>query len=287
MGGVGGAVDRSVGDEHRTLASAPPETQRPAGAPQTLQGKPRTDAPAQYSQDPAQQAAEPEREDAEVEGAKEPEGQIEAEKAEEPGAWDSFAMALGFIGGKLVNGVANFFGADKPVVDPQELAAKFAGLPTKDEALKQAQAGNAPGVQMQGAAGQAASEQDGHVDAKGQETLGTARDDAGRGMGEDQVYPDAPEEQLTAKVPGRQGGGGQGVGAGGGATGAVPPEAAVVARSGRQDWNAELGELDPDGAADRDACVQDREEVFIRDIGVRKQQLHVPRQLARHLADDL
>jgi hypothetical protein len=226
MGGVGGAVDRSVGDEHRTLASAPPETQRPAGAPQTLRGKPRTDAPAQYSQEPAQQAAEPEREDAQVEGAKEPEGQIEAEKAEEPGAWDSFAMALGFIGGKLVNGVASLFGADKPVVDPQELAAKFAGLPTKDEALKQAQAGNAPGVQMQGAAGQAASEQDGHVDAKGQETLGTARDDAGRGMGEDQVYPDAPKEQLTAKVPGRQGGGGQGVGAGGGATGAVPPEAA-------------------------------------------------------------
>lgn len=226
MGGVGGAVDRSVGDEHRTLASAPPEMQRPAGAPQTLRGKPRTDAPAQYAQDPAQQAAEPEREDAKVEGAKEPEGQIEAEKAEEPGAWDSFAMALGFIGGKLVNGVANFFGADKPVVDPQELAAKFAGLPTKDEALKQAQAGNAPGVQMQGAAGRTATEQDGHVDAKGQETLGTARDDAGRGMGEDQVYPDAPKEQLTAKVPGRQGDGGQGVGAGGGATGAVPPEAA-------------------------------------------------------------
>ncbi|MEV5319892.1 DUF4157 domain-containing protein [Streptomyces sp. NPDC052687] len=225
MGGVGGAVDRSVGDEHRTLASAPPEMQRPAGAPRTLQGKPRTDAPAQYSQDPAQQAAEPEREDAEVEGAKEPEGQIEAEKAEEPGAWDSFAMALGFIGGKLVNGVASIFGADKPVVDPQELAAKFAGLPTKDEALKQAQAGNAPGVQMQGVAGQAAGEQDGHVDAKGRQTLGTARDDAGRGMGEDQVYPDAPKEQLTAKVPGGKGGAGQGVGSGG-VTGAVPAEAA-------------------------------------------------------------
>ncbi|MEV8551966.1 DUF4157 domain-containing protein [Streptomyces glaucescens] len=218
MGGVGGAVDRSVGDEHRTLAAAPPQIQRPAGAPQTLQGKPRTDAPAQYSQDPAQQAAEPEREDAEVTGAKEPEGRIEAEKAEEPGGWDTFKMALGFG----LGWVADKLGFE---VDAQELAAKFAGLPTKDEALRQAQAGNAPGVQMQGAAGQAATEQDGHVDAKGQETLGTARDDAGRGMGEDQVYPDAPREQLTAKVPGRQGGG-PGAGAGGGATGAVPPEAA-------------------------------------------------------------
>ncbi|KAB1150551.1 DUF4157 domain-containing protein [Streptomyces luteolifulvus] len=218
MGGVSGAVDRTVGDEHKTLAAAPPAMQRPAGAPQTLQGRPRTDAPAQYAQDPAQQAQEPEREDAKVTGEKQPEGQIEAEKAEEPGGWDTFKMALGFGIGK----VASWLGFE---VDAQELAAKFAGLPTKDEALKQAQAGNAPGVQMKGAAEQTTGEQDGHVDAKGQETVQTGRDDAGRGMGEDQVYPNAPKEQLTAEVPGQQGGG-QGVAAEGGATGAVPPEAA-------------------------------------------------------------
>ncbi|MER6333085.1 hypothetical protein ABT298_27940, partial [Streptomyces sp. NPDC001034] len=225
MGGVGGAVDRSVGDEHKALASAPPSMQRPAGAPQTLSGKPRTDAPAEYSQDKPQEAQAPEQKDAEVTGEKKPEGQIEAEKAEEPGGWDTFKMALGFIGGKIVNGIAGFFGADKPVVDPQALAAKFAGLPTKDEALKQARAGDAPGVGMKGAAEQTAGEQDGHVDDKGQETISTGRDDAGRGMGEDQVYPDAPKERMTAKVPGAQGGQGGAVDSGG-ATGAVPPEAA-------------------------------------------------------------
>jgi hypothetical protein len=225
MGGVGGAVDRSVGDEHKELASAPPSMQRPAGAPQTLRGKPKADAPAEYAQDKPQEAQAPEQENAEVKGAKEPEGQIEAEKAEEPGGWDTFKMALGFIGGKIVNGVASFFGADKPVVDPQELAAKFAGLPTKDEALKKAQAGNAPGVGLKGSAEQTAGEQDGHVDTKSQETVATARDDSARGMGEDQVYPDAPKEELTAQVPGARGG--EGVAAeGGGATGAVPPEAA-------------------------------------------------------------
>ncbi|MFI6007773.1 DUF4157 domain-containing protein [Streptomyces sp. NPDC051243] len=218
MGGVGGAVDRTVGDEHKTLASAPPSMQRPAGAPQTLQGKPKTDAPAEYSQDKPQEAQAPEQENAEVTGAKEPEGQIEAEKAEEPGGWDTFKMALGFGIGK----VASWLGFE---VDPQELAAKFAGLPTKDEALKQAQAGNAPGVEMKGSAEQTAGEQDGHVDAKGQETVATARDDAGRGMGEDQVYPNAPKEELSAQVPGAQGGEGVAV-EGGGATGAVPPEAA-------------------------------------------------------------
>ncbi|MFB6978036.1 eCIS core domain-containing protein [Streptomyces scopuliridis] len=219
MGGVGGAVDRTVGDEHKTLASAPPSMQRPAGATQTLEGKPESDAPAQYSQDPAQQAQEPDQEDAEVTGAKEPEGQIEAEKAEEPGGWDTFKMALGFGIGKVLSWVGF-------EVDAQELAAKFADLPTKDEALKQAQAGNAPGVEMQGGAEQASGEQGSNVDAKGRQTIGTAQDDAGRGMGEDQVYPNAPKEQMSAKVPG-QGGGGAGVGAAGGAaTGAVPPEAA-------------------------------------------------------------
>ncbi|MEU5365640.1 DUF4157 domain-containing protein [Streptomyces sp. NPDC005925] len=225
MGGVGGAVDRTVGDEHKALASAPPSIRRPAGAPRTLEGRPKTDAPAEYAQDKPQEAQAPDQEKAEVEGAKEPEGQIEAEKAEEPGGWDTFKMALGFIGGKIVNGVASLFGADEPVVDPQELAAKFAGLPTKDEALRQAQAGNAPGVRMQGAADQSAGEQDGHVDAKGQETVATARDDSGRGMGEDQVYPHAPKEELRARVPGAKGGEGVAV-EGGGATGAVPAEAA-------------------------------------------------------------
>ncbi|MEV4342609.1 DUF4157 domain-containing protein [Streptomyces sp. NPDC049590] len=225
MGGVGGAVDRSVGDEHKALAAAPPSMQRPAGAPQTLRGEPRTDAPAQYSEDKPQEAQAPEQKDAEVTGARKPEGRIEAEKAEEPGGWDTFKMALGFIGAKIVNGVASLFGADRPVVDPQALAAKFAGLPTKDDALEQARAGDAPGVGMKGAAEQSAGEQDGHVDAKGQETIGTARDDAGRRMGEDQVYPDAPRETMTAKVPGARGG--QGAAAdSGGANGAVPPEAA-------------------------------------------------------------
>ncbi|MFF5437699.1 DUF4157 domain-containing protein [Streptomyces achromogenes] len=225
MGGVGGAVDRSVGDEHRALAAAPPSMRRPAGAPRTLRGKPDTDAPAEYSQDKPQEARAPEQKDAEVTGARTPEGRIEAEKAEEPGGWDTFKMALGFVGAKIVNGVASLFGADKPVVDPQALAAKFAGLPTKDEALEQARAGDAPGVGMTGAAEQSAGEQDGHVDAKGGQTIGTARDDAGRRMGEDQVYPDVPEETMTAKVPGARGGQGAAAGSGG-ATGAVPPEAA-------------------------------------------------------------
>ncbi|MFF4040468.1 DUF4157 domain-containing protein [Streptomyces sp. NPDC001816] len=217
MGGVSGSVDRSVGDEHKQLAAAPPSMQRPAGAPQTLEGKPKTDSPAQYSQDQAQKSEAPEQKNAEVTRAKQPEGQIEAEKAEEPSGWQTFKMALGFGIGWLAEKLGF-------KVDKQELAAKFAGLPTKDEALKQAQAGNAPGVQMQGAAEQTAGEQGSAVDAKGQETVDTARDDSGRGMGEDQVYPDAPQEQLKGKVPGADGA--KAAAPGKASTGAVPPDAA-------------------------------------------------------------
>ncbi|MEV6947676.1 DUF4157 domain-containing protein [Streptomyces sp. NPDC051172] len=217
MGGVNGAVDRSVGDEHKQLAAAPPSMQRPAGAPQTLEGKPKTDAPARYSQDPAQKSQAPQQENAQVTGAKEPEGQIEAEKAEPPDGWQTFKMALGFGIGWLASELGFH-------VDKQELAAKFAGLPTKDEALKQAQAGNAPGVQMQGAAQQTSDEQGGAVDAKGQETLDTARDDSGRSMGENQVYPDAPQEELKGNVPGTQAA--PGAMPEGAPTGAVPANAA-------------------------------------------------------------
>ncbi|QPP08314.1 DUF4157 domain-containing protein [Streptomyces bathyalis] len=219
MGGVSSAVDRTVGDEHKELAGSPPSMQRPAGAPQTLHGKPKSDAPAQYSQDPAQKADAPKDEKAEVKGEKKPEGQIEAEKAEEPGGWDTFKMALGFGIGKVLSWVGF-------EVDASELAAKFAGLPTKDEALKQAQAGNAPGVDMKGAAGEKADEQGGHVDDKGQDSVDTGRDDARRNMGENQVYPDAPKEEMKGKVPGQQGGKGGKGHAGGAKTGAVPPEAA-------------------------------------------------------------
>ncbi|MCX2731950.1 DUF4157 domain-containing protein [Saccharopolyspora sp. NFXS83] len=217
MGGVDGAVDRTVGDEHQQLASDPPSMQRPSGAPQTLQGAPNSDAPAEYSEDEAAKSDAPESKEAEVKGEKKPEGAIPAEQVEEPDGWDTFLMGAGYVIGKA----AEFLGAD---VDPEELAAKFADMPTEDEAMEEAKAGTAPGVAMQGDADAKSGEQDEAVNTKGEQTADTARDDASRGMGEDQVYPDADKEQLRGKVPGREGGkpGGK-VDAG---TGAVPPEAA-------------------------------------------------------------
>ncbi|WP_207920369.1 hypothetical protein [Saccharopolyspora aridisoli] len=212
------AVDRTVGDEHQKLSSEPPNTQRPSGAPRTLEGKPKTDAPAEYSNAPAQKTNAPEKKNAEVKDQKKPEGKIPAEEVEEPSGWDTLLMGLGYAIGKF----ASLFDSD---VKPEDLAATFAGMPTQDEALKEAKAGTAPGVEMKGKSDEKTRDQDKKVDGKGEETVKTARDDSGRRMGEDQVYPNAPKEELKGKVPGRERskGGAKPEGAG---TGAVPEDAA-------------------------------------------------------------
>ncbi|WDV49888.1 DUF4157 domain-containing protein [Streptomyces coeruleorubidus] len=218
MDSVGGAVDKDVGKEHKQLASKPPAMDRPTGAPKTLHGKPDAEEAAQYNEDKAARAEDAKDEKAEVKGEKKPEGKIEAEEMEEPDFFDQVGMMAGYA----LGWAGDLIGLD---VTAEDLAAQFAGMPTKDEAMKQAQNGTAPGVEMQGQADDKAEEQGGNTDDKSQEAAETGADDAGRKMGEDQVYPDAPKERLEGKVPAEQGGKSR-VGGGGAGTGAVPPEAA-------------------------------------------------------------
>ncbi|WDF36126.1 DUF4157 domain-containing protein [Streptomyces sp. T12] len=218
MDSVGGAVDKDVGKEHKQLASKPPAMDRPTGAPKTLHGKPDAEEAAQYNEDKAERAEDAKDEKAEVKGEKKPEGKIDAEEMEEPDFFDQIGMMAGYA----IGGIGDWLGFD---VTAEDLAAQFAGMPTKDEAMKEAQNGTAPGVDMQGQADDKATEQGGNTDDKSQEAAETGADDAGRKMGEDQVYPDAPKERLEGKVPAEQGGKSR-VGGGGASTGAVPPEAA-------------------------------------------------------------
>ncbi|MFI7019157.1 DUF4157 domain-containing protein [Streptomyces sp. NPDC050164] len=218
MDSVGGAVDKDVGKEHKQLASKPPAMDRPTGAPKTLHGKPDAEEAAQYNEDKAARAEDAKDEKAEVKGEKKPEGKIDAEEMEEPDFFDQIGMMAGYA----IGGIGDWLGFD---VTAEDLAAQFAGMPTKDEAMKEAQNGTAPGVDMQGQADDKATEQGGNTDDKSQEAAETGADDAGRKMGEDQVYPDAPKERLEGKVPAEQGGKSR-VGGGGASTGAVPPEAA-------------------------------------------------------------
>ncbi|MFF9809219.1 DUF4157 domain-containing protein [Streptomyces coeruleorubidus] len=250
MDSVGGAVDKDVGKQHGQLASRPPAMDRPSGAPRTLHGKPDAEEAAQYNEDKAERAEDAKGEKAEVKGEKKPEGKIEAEEMEEPDFFDQ----LGMMAGYAIGGLGDWLGFD---VTAEDLAAQFAGMPTKDEALKEAQNGSAPGVDMQGQAGDKAEEQGGNTDDKSQEAAETGADDAGRRMGEDQVYADAPKERLEGKVPAQQGGRSH-VG-GGVSTGAVPPEAAseVAEHERKPQFNKALSDGRQDMGKGREKKAQD------------------------------
>ncbi|MFJ5681337.1 DUF4157 domain-containing protein [Streptomyces sp. NPDC093099] len=225
LGGVNGAVDRTVGEEHQALQAAPPTTERPSGAPQTLSGAPSTSAPGEYSSDPAAQVDAPEREEAEVEGDETPEGEIPGMEIEEPSKIELGLAAGGQAVAGIVNGVSNLVGGGD-LIDTDALVGWILDLPTEDEMLAQASVGTAPGVGLDGETGGRVDEQGGELDAKGQELHSSGRDDAGRSLGEDQIYPDVPQETLTADVPGAQGqGGGAGHGGGAAVGGRIPPEA--------------------------------------------------------------
>ncbi|WP_410539695.1 DUF4157 domain-containing protein [Streptomyces sp. KL2] len=225
LGGVNGAVDKTVGDEHRTLREAPPTTERPAGAPQTLHGAPRTSAPGQYFGDPAARIDAPEKERAEVTGDKAPEGEIPGEDIEEPSTLEGLLAGGAQLVVGAINGIASAFGADEDVIDSDAVVQWILDLPTEDEMLAQANVGTAPGVGLRGETDGRAGEQGGELDARGRELHASGRDDAGRPLGEDQIYPDVPKETLTAKVPRGEGRGGPGGGGGPSMGGRIPPEA--------------------------------------------------------------
>ncbi|MEV6424256.1 DUF4157 domain-containing protein [Streptomyces sp. NPDC051662] len=225
LGGVNSAVDRTVGEEHQALQAAPPTTERPSGAPQTLSGAPNASAPGEYSSDPAAQVDAPEQEEAEVAGDQTPEGEIPGMEIEEPSKVELGLAAGGQAVAGIVNGVSNLVGGGD-IIDTDALMGWILDLPTEDEMLAQASVGMAPGVGLEGETGGRVDEQSGEVDSKGQELLSSGRDDAGRPLGEDQIYPDVPQETLTAQVPGAQGqSGGTGQGGGAAAGGRIPPEA--------------------------------------------------------------
>ncbi|MGW7366510.1 eCIS core domain-containing protein [Streptomyces sp. NPDC054841] len=224
LGGVNGAVDRSVGQEHQALRSAPPTMERPAGAPQTLHGAPTTSAPGEYSGDPAAKVDSPEQEEAKVEGDKAPEGEIPGMDIEEPSTLEGLLAGGAQLVVGAINGIASAFGADEDVIDSEAVVRWILDLPTEDEMLAKASVGMAPGVGMEGETGGRADEQGTEVDNKGRQLHSQGQSDAARPLGEDQVYPDVPQETLTSKVPGARGQGG-GAGGAAAAAGRIPPEA--------------------------------------------------------------
>jgi Domain of unknown function (DUF4157) len=216
---VDASVNRGVGQERDDLAEAPPQLERPAGAPQTLHGAPEEAAPASHAPDKLKRTAphgpgrQAKPEAKAVVGAPTPVSQVQPPRV------------TGDQSGKITD------------ADVQVIEEAVDSVPTTDPALDHASVGVAPTVALSGETDPALTDQQlGHLQEKSADLLAAGREDADKPLGENRIYPDVPHETLTAKVPrAAQAGRGGATGAGGmpaggtAAPGAAAPGGAAAA----------------------------------------------------------
>ncbi|GGX15365.1 DUF4157 domain-containing protein [Streptomyces noursei] len=211
--GVNSAVGNSVGKERTTLRNAPPRMERPVGSPRTVPGGPKPAAPGTYSNEKVARTDAAKGRTDEITGEQRPDGKAPGSDVPEPSWWDILLT----IGGALLKRIFPF----------DDLIDSIMGLPTTDDGLKGARVGNAPGLPLRDDSDpQRTDEQSQKLDERKGELHQSGREDAARPMGEDQIYPDAPRETLTGKVPGGAKQTGQKGGAPATAAGGVPVESA-------------------------------------------------------------
>ncbi|SHM34545.1 eCIS core domain-containing protein [Streptomyces yunnanensis] len=211
--GVNSAVGNSVGKERTSLRNAPPQMERPIGSPRTVPGGPKPAAPGTYSNEKVARTDAAKGKTDEITGEQRPEGKAPGSDVPEPSWWDILLT----IGGALLKRIFPF----------DDLIDSIMGLPHTDDGLKGARVGNAPGLPLRDDSDpQRTDEQSQKLDERKGELHQSGREDAARPMGEDQIFPDAPRETLTGKVPGGAKQTGQQGGAPATATGSVPVESA-------------------------------------------------------------
>ncbi|WP_328869526.1 DUF4157 domain-containing protein [Streptomyces sp. NBC_00287] len=195
--GVDGAVGRSVAKERTALRKAPPKTQRPSGSPRTVPGGPTPAAPGAYTNAKVARTEAAAGKTPEIAGEQKPEGEVPGANVPEPSWWDIGLTMAAQLFGKLL----------KEILPLDDLIDSILGLPTKDEGLRGAKVGDAPRLPLENDSDpQRTDEQSGKLDERKGELHRSGREDAARPMGEDQIYPDVPQETLTGKVPGGKGG---------------------------------------------------------------------------------
>jgi YwqJ-like deaminase len=184
LSGVNSSVGHSVSQQRAALAKSPPELHRPSGAPHTLHGIPPVAPPANYGTDKVQKAT-----------AKEPGQQAKPQGKQVAGG----PNPAGQVPAPKVTGNAK---GDVTATDVQNVQQAVNNVPTTDPALDHASVGVAPKVQLTGQADPVLTDtQLTNMRDRAARILTTGRDDATRPLGEDEIYPDVPpNEVLKASV---------------------------------------------------------------------------------------
>ncbi|MEU5268982.1 DUF4157 domain-containing protein [Streptomyces hygroscopicus] len=198
--GVDRAVGRTVAQERGDLKASPPTMERPVGSPMTVRGGPKAAAPGTYTSQQVGRTQAAQGKTPEIKGEKAPNGELPGAEMEEPGWWDITIAIGGALARKLLS----------KLLPIDKLTDSINDLPSTDKELQGAKVGDAPKLPLKDDSDPERTDKQARLlDDRSAELHTSGRDDAGRPMGEDQIYPDVPKETLTAKVRGgkRQGGG--------------------------------------------------------------------------------
>ncbi|GGJ08284.1 eCIS core domain-containing protein [Streptomyces brasiliensis] len=259
MPGVDKAADKKIAEEQKRLDAGPPTRERPSGAPQTRSAPPEA-APAA----------------AQVTGKVErigPEDQGEKQKAK---------------GGEKAAGnqpAANVPPPPPPAVPDKGLSEAEAknveaaadAVPTTDPALENKTVGPAPKIRLEGDSDPTRTDDQAKALKDKQSDLRTTgREDAAKPMGEDQVFPDAPREQLTGKASGGSGGGK------GGALEATPAPKAGVGAVAKQEKGTEI--TGAAGKAQGDLGAKEKEHQQSEQQAKQDKQNEIDREVERNTA---
>ncbi|MFD4227733.1 DUF4157 domain-containing protein [Streptomyces sp. NPDC058545] len=255
MPGVDAAADKKVGEEQRRLDANPPKRERPSGAPRTRSGPPEAAAPA-----------------AQVTGKVEklgPEDRVEkqkakgSEKAEGAKPTDNTPPPPAPVADKLT------------AEEAKNVDAAADAVPTVDPELQNKTVGPAPKIRLEGESDpKRTDDQAKALKEKQSDIQSTGREDAAKPMGEDQIFPNAPQEQLVGKAAagGKRGGGG-GLEAGS----APKPGVGAVAK---QERGSEI--QGAAGHAQGDLAVKEKEQQQGEQQAKQEKQTEIDREVAQN-----
>ncbi|MFD0503023.1 hypothetical protein ACFQ0G_09195 [Streptomyces chiangmaiensis] len=259
MPGVDKAADKKIADEQKRLDAAPPTRERPSGAPQTRSAPPEAaPAAARVTGKVERVGPEDQGEKQKAKGGDKAEGQQPASDVPPPPHPAVPDKGLSEAEAKNVEAAAD-------------------AVPTTDPALENKTVGPAPKIRLEGASDPTRTDDQAKALKDKQSDLQTTgREDAAKPMGEDQVFPDAPREQLTGKASGGSGGGK------GGALEATPAPKAGVGAVAKQEKGTEI--TGAAGKAQGDLGAKEKEHQQSEQQAKQDKQNEIDREVERNTA---
>ena len=259
MPGVDKAADKKIGEEQKRLDAAPPTRERPSGAPQTRS------APPEAAPEAAQVTGKVERIGPEDQGDKQKakggdkaEGRQPTDDVAPPPAPAVPDKGLSEAEAKNVEAAAD-------------------AIPTTDPELENKTVGPAPKIRLEGASDPTRTDDQAKALKDKQSDLqSTGREDAAKALGEDQIFPNAPREELRGKASGGAGGGKAG------ALEATPAPKAGVGAVAKQEKGTEI--TAGAGKAQGDLDAKDKEHQQSEQQAKQDKQAEIDREVERNTA---